>query len=40
MAKARRELAERMTSVDAVIEVLDARMPLSSRNPLVPAWRW
>jgi ribosome biogenesis GTPase A len=35
MAKARRELAERMTSVDVVIEVLDARMPLSSRNPLV-----
>jgi ribosome biogenesis GTPase A len=35
MTKARRELAERMTSVDLVIEVLDARMPLSSRNPLV-----
>jgi ribosome biogenesis GTPase A len=35
MARARRELAERMASVDVVIEVLDARMPLSSRNPLV-----
>jgi ribosome biogenesis GTPase A len=35
MAKARRELAELMTKVDLVIEVLDARMPLSSRNPLV-----
>lgn len=35
MAKARRELGELMTKVDVVIEVLDARMPLSSRNPLV-----
>ncbi len=35
MAKARRELADRMSSVDVVLEVLDARMPLSSRNPLV-----
>jgi len=35
MAKARRELGELMTKVDIVIEVLDARMPLSSRNPLV-----
>lgn len=35
MAKARRELAEKMASVDVVLEVLDARMPFSSRNPLV-----
>jgi ribosome biogenesis GTPase A len=35
MAQARRELAALMTSTDVVIEVLDARMPLSSGNPLV-----
>ncbi|MDQ3030870.1 MAG: ribosome biogenesis GTPase YlqF [Myxococcota bacterium] len=35
MAKARRELAELMPSQDVLIEVLDARMPASSHNPLV-----
>jgi len=39
MAKARRELAALMSSVDIVIEVLDARMPLSSGNPLVTEFR-
>lgn len=39
MAKARRELGELMSSVDVIIEVLDARMPLSSRNPLVAELR-
>lgn len=39
MAKARRELAALMSSVDLVIEVLDARMPQSSRNPLVAELR-
>ncbi len=39
MAKARRELAALMSSVDVVIEVLDARMPESSRNPLVTELR-
>jgi ribosome biogenesis GTPase A len=35
MAKARRELAALMPSQDVLIEVLDARMPASSHNPLV-----
>ena len=33
MAKAKRQLAESLSMVDAVIEILDARLPLSSRNP-------
>ena len=33
MAKAKRLLRENIKLVDAVIEVLDARIPLSSRNP-------
>ena len=35
MGKARRELAALMPSQDVLIEVLDARMPASSHNPLV-----
>ena len=33
MAKTRRLIAERLRQVDAVCEILDARIPLSSRNP-------
>ena len=33
MAKTRRLITENLKSVDAVIEVLDARIPYSSRNP-------
>lgn len=33
MAKARRMIAENLSAVDAVIEILDARIPASSRNP-------
>jgi len=33
MAKARRLLLEQLKRVDAVIEICDARLPLSSRNP-------
>ena len=33
MAKTRRLISETITSVDAVIELLDARIPASSRNP-------
>lgn len=39
MAKARRELAELMPSQDVVVEVLDARMPASSQNPVVTELR-
>ncbi len=33
MAKARRQLADKLSLVDVVVEVADARLPLSSRNP-------
>jgi len=35
MAKARREVTEKLQLVDVVIELLDARIPMSSRNPLI-----
>lgn len=39
MHKARKEIKKIMPEVDLVIEVLDARIPFSSENPLVPALR-
>jgi ribosome biogenesis GTPase A len=39
MAKARRELAALMPSQDVIIEVLDARLPIASSNPLVTEFR-
>jgi ribosome biogenesis GTPase A len=39
MNKARREIAEVMPKVDLIIEVLDARIPFSSENPLVSELR-
>lgn len=39
MHKARKEIAELMDEVDIVIEVLDARLPRSSENPLVQQLR-
>ncbi|WP_054949907.1 ribosome biogenesis GTPase YlqF [Numidum massiliense] len=35
MAKARREVEENLKRIDVVIELLDARLPLSSRNPMM-----
>ncbi|PYZ98001.1 ribosome biogenesis GTPase YlqF [Alteribacter lacisalsi] len=35
MAKAKREAKEKMKLIDVVIELLDARIPLSSRNPVI-----
>lgn len=35
MAKARREVAEKLKLVDFVIELVDARAPLSSQNPML-----
>ena len=35
MHKAKKAIIERLKSVDMVIEVLDARMPASSENPLL-----
>ncbi len=39
MTKARRELAALMPSQDVLVEVLDARMPGSSANPVIAALR-
>ena len=33
MAKTRRMITENLKNVDLILEVLDARIPLSSRNP-------
>ena len=35
MAKARREIGDAVKKVDVVIELVDARIPLSSRNPVL-----
>jgi len=35
MAKAMREMKEKRSQIDVIIEVLDARIPLSSRNPVL-----
>lgn len=35
MAKARREVSEKLKFVDIVFELIDARLPLSSRNPML-----
>ncbi|MEH6577747.1 MAG: ribosome biogenesis GTPase YlqF [Amphritea sp.] len=39
MHKARKEIAEVMGDIDVVIEVLDARLPFSSENPMVSTLR-
>lgn len=35
MAKARREVTEKLKLVDIIFELVDARVPLSSRNPMI-----
>ncbi len=35
MAKARREMSERVKWVDIIIELVDARAPYSSKNPMI-----
>ncbi len=39
MNKARRELAKALTRIDVVIEVVDARLPRSSQNPMLAKLR-
>lgn len=39
MAKAKRQIAEVMPKIDVVIEVLDARLPVSSANPMLQKLR-
>ena len=38
MARTRRKIQESLSQVDAVIEIVDARIPLSSRNPELDHW--
>lgn len=35
MNKAKNELADKMSLIDVLVEVLDARIPVSSRNPMI-----
>lgn len=35
MAKARRQVSEKLKLVDIIFELVDARLPLSSRNPMI-----
>lgn len=35
MAKARREITEKLKLIDIVFELVDARIPMSSRNPMI-----
>ena len=35
MAKARRQIEEVLKKIDVVIEILDARIPASSHNPML-----
>ncbi len=35
MSKARRQVQENLKYVDFVIELVDARLPISSRNPML-----
>ena len=35
MAKARRQVSEKLKLVDIIFEFIDARLPLSSRNPMI-----
>ena len=35
MVKAQNEIKESLKLIDIVVEVLDARIPMSSRNPLI-----
>ena len=39
MFKAKKEIAKIMNQVDLIIEVIDARIPFSSENPMVPELR-
>ena len=38
MAKTRRKIKEILPLIDAVAEVVDARIPISSRNPELKSW--
>lgn len=40
MAKAKREIKEKLKLINVVIEVVDARLPLSSKNPDINEYTW
>ena len=37
MFKAKKELADKLSDIDVVIEMVDARLPMSSSNPMLAA---
>ncbi len=39
MHKARKEITQRLDTIDVLIEVVDARLPFSSQNPVISHWR-
>ena len=39
MHKVKKEIREQIPKMDQIIEVLDARIPFSSENPMVPSLR-
>ena len=38
MAKTRRQIGEMLPLIDLVAEIIDARIPMSSRNPELSEW--
>ena len=38
MAKAKRLIQENLKIIDVVIELVDARIPMSSTNPMIKSW--
>lgn len=40
MAKAKREIKEKLKLINVVIEVVDARLPISSKNPDINEYTW
>ncbi len=39
MHKARKEMNKLMQAIDCIVELVDARLPFSSQNPLISQWR-
>ena len=40
MAKAKREIKENLKLINVVIEIVDARLPISSKNPDINECTW
>lgn len=39
MHKARKDILNRLKTIDVLVEIVDARIPFSSQNPLITEWR-